>query len=41
MVEALGEEFVRWFVRIKREMEVKVLKDGSLEEERKLYHKLL
>ena len=39
MKEALGEEFVRWFVTVKRETEVKALKGGSMEEEHRLYYR--
>jgi glutamine synthetase len=38
MKEALGEEFIRWFVQSKREGEVNKLSDSSsIADERKLY----
>jgi len=41
LVEALGEEFVRSFIRCKREYEVDVLVHNSIEEEREMYYKML
>jgi len=40
LTEALGEEFVRWFVSMKRQMEIDVLKNGDIEEEKKMYWKM-
>jgi len=41
MVKALGEQFVKWFVKIKRELEINVLRGKGFEEELNLYFKML
>jgi glutamine synthetase len=41
IVSALGEEFVRWFVDIKRRLEIDELKDDDIEQETTMYLKNL
>jgi len=41
LVDALGHDFVRWFVKIKRELEVNKLEETSIENEWQMYSKML